>query len=183
MDNSFTLLITGKPFTGKSTISRLVTEEILKRNFKVEIVDGGILKKEILTGLSYSISDIELNTETVAAICTVLNDNGVSAVATSLIPFRKNRENLVKIHLTAPDDVLKTRDSEGFYSKHDLENFDFPAGKVDLTIDSSIKSPDVIFREIIGLLQELTFLEIAQDDYSDEEKAEIDARLKSLGYM
>ncbi len=183
MDNLFTLSIIGKPFSGKTTVSRLVTEEILKRNFRAEIVDGKILKREILPGLSYSIVNIELNAEAVAAISRLLNDNGIVAVATTIIPFAKDTENVVKVHLTTPQDVLETRDDEGFYDKHGFENFDFPAANIDLTIDSSQKSPEAIYKEIIGLLEELTFLEPVQEDYNDEEKAEIDARLKSLGYM
>ena len=186
MNEAFTLWISGKPCTGKTTITRLITEEILKRNHRAEIVDGKSLKNDILNGLSYSSGDLKLNAKAVAALANVLNENGITAAASSILPFTEadtELENIVNIHLTASQEILDSRDNDGFYDSTGFDTSDLMADEADLTIDTSQKSPEAALKEIISLLEELTFIEPVQEDYNDDEKAEIDARLKSLGYM
>ena len=175
MTDGFTVWFSGKPDSGKTTLSRLIHEEILKRGFKAEIIDENIFYIESGDEFDGFKQDLDAKAAMIACISALLNRNDIVSIAPVVPPSPETRrsiremlENMVEIRLVTPDEA-KIPDEES----EDAE----------LILETGGKTPDQSAAEVITLLEELTYIEPVQEDYTEEEKREIDERLKSLGYM
>jgi len=175
LDEGFTIWITGLPVKGKSDLSKALHKEILKRGLRAELLDDTILRKEYCQKMDDSTSDFDLSAEIFGYFSEILNRNQIVSIVGAVSPSRSVREkikdkieNFIEIHLdTEADSTLQVEKSS----------------EVDLEIQIDTKTIEAACEEIISLLEELTFIQPVSEDYTDEEKEEIDARLKSLGYM
>jgi adenylylsulfate kinase-like enzyme len=131
----------------------------------------------------------------------LLTRNGVAAICSFISPYRAVRANVaeevgnfVEVYCYAPLEVLIERDVKGLYEKAlagEIENFtgisdpyEAPENP-DVTIDSSTESVEESLAKILRRLEELGYIPPAEEGeaYTEDEEAEIEARLAALGYL
>jgi adenylylsulfate kinase len=128
------LWFTGLSAAGKSTVARLVAEELDARGHRVEILDGDDVRRHLSYGLGFSRADREENLRRIAYVADLLSRNGVYVITAAIAPFRSAREaarsrlgeRFVEIHVDAPLEVCVRRDPKGLYAKAlrgEIENF------------------------------------------------------------
>jgi len=175
LNEGFTLWLTGNPGTGKAALAKTIHERMIKQGHKVELLDDRHFRDEYVPELENSTQGYNTSAKVFAAFCTILNRNDIDCVVSAVSPsaeirqeFKDKLENMVEIQIS---DKVKG-------------NIDYNASQdPDLVLHMNEKDPDSAIEEIFSLLEELTFVQPTLSEYSDEEKEEIDARLKSLGYM
>lgn len=119
-----TLWFTGLPCSGKSTISRLVAEQLRNWGSKVELLDGDIVRQNLTKGLGFSKEDRDENIRRIGFVCHLLTRNGVVAISAAISPYRLVREHVrrligsfLEIHVNCPLEVCVQRDVKGMYKK------------------------------------------------------------------
>ncbi len=120
----FTLWFTGLSGAGKTTISSMVAKELRTRGFKVEVLDGDVVRTNLSKGLGFSKEDRDTNIRRIGWVCELLTRNDVVAIGAAISPYREIRDEIrgkigrfVEVYVTAPLDVLAERDIKGLYKK------------------------------------------------------------------
>ena len=175
MNQGFTLWLTGKPGTGKNAVSRLIQENLLTRGLQAELLDDSSLRTEVFPELGESRQDFNISARLFGHISQMLNRNDIVCIVAAVSPDRSVREkikgsmeNFIEIHLDSS-------------AKYDIKIEKSAEADLELNMDSM--DPYGASSRILAKLEEFTFIAPKSEDYTEEEKAEIDARLKSLGYM
>lgn len=129
----FTLWFTGLSGAGKTTVSRVVEQELRARGMKVEVLDGDVVRENLSKGLGFSKEDRDTNIRRIGWVCEVLSRNGVVAIAAAISPYREIRDeirgkvnNFVEVYAECPIPVLAERDVKGLYKKAlagEIKNF------------------------------------------------------------
>jgi adenylyl-sulfate kinase len=129
----FTLWFTGLSGAGKTTVSRVIEQELRARGMKVEVLDGDVIRENLSKGLGFSKEDRDTNIRRIGWVCEVLSRNGVVAIAAAISPYRTIRdelrgkiENFVEVYAECPIPVLAERDVKGLYKKAlagEIKNF------------------------------------------------------------
>lgn len=170
----FTIWFTGLPCSGKSTIAKLVEQELRRRGLKVELLDGDIVRTNLSQGLGFSKEDRDTNIRRVGFVCKLLTRNGVVAIAACISPYREVREALrreigdfVEVYVKCPVEVCMKRDVKGMYEKArtgELSNFTGISDPYEeppnpeVVVETDKASPDQSIKKIIRKLQELEFI-------------------------
>ncbi len=129
----FTLWFTGLSGAGKTTVSRVIEQELRARGMKVEVLDGDVIRENLSKGLGFSKEDRDTNIRRIGWVCEVLSRNGVVAIAAAISPYREIRDeirgkvsNFVEVYAECPIPVLAERDVKGLYKKAlagEIKNF------------------------------------------------------------
>jgi adenylyl-sulfate kinase len=197
----FTLWFTGLSGSGKTAIAKRVAEQLRGRDLKVERLDGDIVRQSLTRDLGFSKEDRDKNIERVTFVAKLLTRNGVATLCSFISPYRavraKVREevgNMVEVYCYAPLETLVERDVKGLYKKAlagEIKNFTgvsdpYEAPETpDVTIDSSTETLEESLANVLGKLEELGYVPPApaEEPYSADEEAEVEARLAALGYL
>jgi adenylylsulfate kinase-like enzyme len=102
--------------------------------------------------------------------------------------------NFVEVYCYAPLETLIERDVKGLYKKAlagEIENFTGvsdpyePPENPDVATDSSAESIEESLGKILAKLEELGYVPPTgeEEPYTEEEEAEVEARLAALGYL
>ncbi len=131
-----TIWFTGLPCSGKTTIADRVYSILKEKGYKVERLDGDIIRKSpISRDLGFSKEDRRKNLERVAFIAKLLSRNDVIVLATFVSPYNDIRSDIRDIigaerfHLVwakCPVEVCIQRDVKGMYKKAlagEIKNF------------------------------------------------------------
>ncbi len=131
-----TIWFTGLPCSGKTTVADKVYNILKERGYKVERLDGDIIRKSpISKDLGFSKEDRRKNLERVAFIAKLLSRNDVIVLATFVSPYNEIRRDIKEIigpdrfHLVwtrCPVEVCIERDVKGMYKKAlagEIQNF------------------------------------------------------------
>ena len=118
------LWFTGLSGAGKTTISREVQTELLARGFKVEVLDGDVVRKDLSKNLGFSKEDRDENIRRVGFVASLLAQNGIIVLVSAISPYRAGREEVRKrfptfleVFVNAPLPVCEERDPKGLYRK------------------------------------------------------------------
>jgi len=196
-----TLWMTGLSGAGKTTISNLLAEKLIRRGEKVEILDGDVVRTNLSKGLGFSKEDRETNLMRIGFVCRLLSRNGAIAIAAAISPYdyirknlRKDDENFIEVYVNAPIEKCIERDVKGLYKKAlagEIKQFtgiDDPYeapedAEIEVHTDKEDIEESVDF--IIRRLEELSRIESAKSEegYSSEENEFIQKRLEALGYL
>jgi adenylylsulfate kinase len=116
--------LTGLSGAGKTTIATLVEQELRRRNHKVEVLDGDVVRTHLSKGLGFSKEDRDTNIRRIGWVCEVLTRNGIVAIAAAISPYRDVRDEVresigrfVEVYVEAPIEVLAERDVKGLYKQ------------------------------------------------------------------
>ena len=91
-DKGFTLWFTGLSGAGKSTISELVSTELISRGSRLEILDGDIVRENLSKGLGFSKEDRDTNIRRIAFVADLLSRNGTPVITAAISPYREIRD-------------------------------------------------------------------------------------------
>ena len=120
----FTAWFTGLPCSGKTTVADSVADVLRKRGYRVERLDGDIVRKDLTSDLGFSKEDRDENIKRVTFVAKLLSRNGVTVLATFVSPYRERRrktrdeiDKFVEVFVRCPVDVCIERDVKGMYKK------------------------------------------------------------------
>lgn len=118
------LWFTGLSAAGKSTIADFLFDKLKEDNYKVERLDGDIVRKDLTKDLGFSRKDREENIRRVGNLTADLVKNGNIVIASFISPYRKQRtelrdkiDNFIEVFVDTPLEVCESRDPKGLYKK------------------------------------------------------------------
>src|SRR5512147_1303267 len=94
LENGCTVWFTGLSGAGKSTVSALIEAELRKRDLRVEVLDGDVIRTHLSKGLGFSKADRDTNIRRIGWVCEVLSRNGIVAIAAAISPYREVRDEV-----------------------------------------------------------------------------------------
>ncbi len=200
-ERGVTLWFTGMSGSGKSTVSEIVEVFLRDAGYKVEVLDGDIVRTNLSKGLGFSKEDRDLNIKRIGFVCNLLTRNGVIAIAAAISPYREVRDynrreigDFIEIFCKCPLEVLIDRDVKGLYKKAlagEIENFTGVSDPYEepenpeVTINTDSETPEESAKKVLDKMIELGYVDIeklkAAVGTEDEEK--IKKRLEDLGYI
>jgi adenylyl-sulfate kinase len=197
----FTLWFTGLSGSGKTTLARGVETVLRERGMKVEVLDGDIVRQNLSKGLGFGKQDRDMNIKRIGFVCKLLTRNGVAAIASAISPYREIRDQVrqdigsfVLVYVKCSLEVLIKRDAKGLYKKAlsgEIRNFTGvsdpyePPLSPEVAVDTAVESPSQSIAKIIAKLEEMQLIPAGSEQavYSAPEKAEVEERLRALGYI
>ena len=119
---AFTLWIMGLPGSGKTTISKRVSEIIKGQGLKVELLDSDIVRSHFGKILKPCAMDRNINERCIAFVSHLLNRNNIISVAAATSPLSETRKenrklihNYIEVFCKCPIEVVESRDPKGLY--------------------------------------------------------------------
>jgi adenylyl-sulfate kinase len=120
----FTAWFTGLSGSGKTTIARIVEDEMRARGLRVERLDGDIVRQSLTRDLGFSKEDRDMNIERVTFVAKLLTRNDVGVLCAFISPYRSRRDRsrreigeFIEIYVECPVDECARRDVKGLYAK------------------------------------------------------------------
>jgi adenylylsulfate kinase len=115
--------LTGLPASGKSSISRYVAEALTRRGFKVELLDGELVRN-VFPNAGFTRSERDEHVRRIGYLASRLEQHGVCVVAALVSPYADSRafvrglcRNFVEVHVATPLDECERRDPKGLYAR------------------------------------------------------------------
>jgi adenylylsulfate kinase len=169
-----TVWFTGLSGAGKTTISRAVEKELRTQGYKVEVLDGDVIRQNLSKGLGFSKEDRDENVRRIGFIAHLLTRNDVIVLVCAISPYLALREevrhiigNFLEVYVNSPLSVCEQRDVKGLYKKARAKEIKYFTG-----IDDPYEPP--FYPEV----------ECKTDQESiTESAAKVLAKLKELSYF
>ncbi len=124
IDAGAVVWFTGLSGAGKTTITEEVFTELLARNYRVEMLDGDVIRKNLNTNLGFSKKDRDENIRRIGYVASLLAKNGVVVLVSAISPYRDARtavrnlfDRFIEVFVNAPLAVCEERDRKGLYKK------------------------------------------------------------------
>ncbi|MFM9058706.1 MAG: adenylyl-sulfate kinase, partial [Planctomycetaceae bacterium] len=123
-----TVLLTGLTGSGKSTLARAVERRLFDMGRAVAVLDGQEMRLGISRDLGFSADERSENLRRSVEVARLFNEAGIIVLAAFLAPDeavrqkaaeRVGRERFLVVHLAAPAEVCRTRDTDGHYALAD----------------------------------------------------------------
>jgi adenylylsulfate kinase len=128
-----TVWFTGLSGAGKTTICQAVAQELRSRGFKLEVLDGDIVREHLTKGLGFSKADRDENIRRIGFVAQLLTRNGIITLVSAISPYqavrdevRQRIQDFVEIYVSAPLEVCEQRDVKGLYQRAragEIKNF------------------------------------------------------------
>jgi adenylylsulfate kinase len=169
-----TLWFTGLPCSGKSAVADRVAEYLKDRGYRVERLDGDIVRQSLTRDLGFSKADRDENIRRVTFVAKLLTRNDVFVLTSFISPYRDIRAqarkeigSFLEVYTKCALDECMKRDVKGMYQK---------AIKGEIKEFTGISDPyeEPLHPEIL--------LETDQETL-EESTAKVVARMKELGYL
>ncbi len=124
-EQGFTLWFTGLSGAGKTTITKLVVDELEARGSAIEVLDGDVVRQNLSKGLGFSKEDRDTNIRRVAFVADLLSRNGVPVITAAISPYRAIRDEaranmdgrFIEAYVKASVEECERRDVKGLYAK------------------------------------------------------------------
>lgn len=201
MGKGVTLWLTGLSGSGKTTISEILEKILRDAGYKVEVLDGDVVRTNLSKGLGFSKEDRDINIKRIGFVCKLLTRNGVVAIAAAISPYREIRDynraeigDFIEIYCSCPIDVLAERDVKGLYKKAlagEIKNFTGvsdpyePPENPEVVIESDKESVEESVKKALDKMIELGYVDPQRlgFGYSEEDEEKVKKRLEDLGYI
>lgn len=150
------LWFTGLSGSGKSTIAGIVSDELRKRGFRVERLDGDSIRN-LFPDTGFTRPERDRHLRRVGFLASKLESNGVIVVASFVSPYEESRQfvrglcgSFIEVYVSTPLEECERRDVKGLYAKArrgELTNFTGiddpyePPSRPELTINTLVTPP------------------------------------------
>jgi adenylyl-sulfate kinase len=198
-DCGFTVWFTGLSGSGKTTLALLLEEELRRRGMaRVERLDGDIVRQGLTRDLGFSKEDRDKNIERVTFVAKLLTRNGVATLCSFISPYREVRARsrqeigtFVEVFCECPLEALTARDVKGLYKKAlagEIPNFTGVSDpyeeplQPEVVVHTGQETPQESLGKLLRYLEEQGLIPSAPV-YSADEEAEVEGRLRALGYV
>lgn len=128
-----TVWFTGLSGAGKTTICRAVEQELRSQGYRLEVLDGDVVRENLTKGLGFSKADRDENIRRIGFVADLLTRNGVIVLVSAISPYREIRDevrqkigNFIEVYVSAPIEVCEQRDVKGLYKRAragEIKNF------------------------------------------------------------
>jgi adenylylsulfate kinase len=117
---------TGLSGAGKTTLAKLIEEELFARNFMVQILDGDNIRSGINSNLFFSDDDRRENIRRIAEVSKLFLNCGIIAINSFISPTREIRhiardiigkEDFLEVYINSSLAVCEKRDVKGLYAR------------------------------------------------------------------
>ena len=122
----FTVWFTGLSGAGKSTLAEMLFHELRRRELRVEILDGDVVRTNLSKGLGFSREDRDTNIARIAFVADLLARNDVPVITAAISPYAATRDaareligtdKFIEIHVATSLEDCEARDTKGLYAK------------------------------------------------------------------
>jgi adenylylsulfate kinase len=128
-----TIWLTGLSGAGKTTICQFLETELRSHGYKIEVLDGDVVRQNLSKGLTFSKEDRDENIRRIGFVAHLLTRNQVIVLVSAISPYRAIREEVkeqigdfIEVYVNAPLEVCEQRDVKGLYKKArdgEIKNF------------------------------------------------------------
>jgi adenylylsulfate kinase len=119
-----TVWFTGLSGAGKTTIRMAVEEALRAQGYRLEVLDGDVVRENLTKGLGFSKADRDENIRRIGFVSHLLTRNEVIVLVSAISPYRDIRDEVrrrigdfVEVYVNAPLEVCEGRDVKGLYKK------------------------------------------------------------------
>ncbi|MEX2680073.1 MAG: adenylyl-sulfate kinase [Candidatus Sigynarchaeota archaeon] len=173
----FTVWFTGLACSGKTTIADALVPLLKQKGFKVERLDGDVVRQSLTRDLGFSVEDRRKNIERVTFVAKLLTRNDVVVLATFISPeiamranARKEIGNFIEVYVKASVNTCAARDVKGMYKKamagqikdftgvHASAPYEEPVNP-ELVLDTEKYGVDECVRQVMAKLVELGYVD------------------------
>jgi len=174
----FTVWFTGLSGAGKSTLAEMLFHELRRRELRVEILDGDVVRTNLSKGLGFSREDRDTNILRIGFVANLLTRNGVATIVSAVSPYRDTRnecrsqiKDFVEIYVHATVDECAKRDVKGLYEKARAGQIKGFTGVDDpyeepqspeIFIDTMVEQPDGSLEKILNSLVEYGYIQSSE---------------------
>jgi adenylylsulfate kinase len=164
----FTVWFTGLSGAGKSTLAEMLYGELKRRDLKVEMLDGDVVRTNLSKGLGFSKEDRDTNILRIGFVADLLTRNGVATIVSAISPYRQARDrcremigDFVEVYVHATVEECARRDVKGLYAKAlsgEISGFTGvsdpyePPDNPELVADTMTESPEDSLQKILDML-------------------------------
>ncbi|MHA1304489.1 MAG: adenylyl-sulfate kinase, partial [Candidatus Heimdallarchaeaceae archaeon] len=110
--------------SGKTTITKALAQELKKRGYRVERLDGDVVRQYLTKDLGFSKRDRDENIRRVGFVAHMLTRNNVIVLMANIAPYQGVRDEIrqligdfMEVYVHAPIEVCEERDVKGLYKK------------------------------------------------------------------
>ena len=131
-----TLLLTGLTGSGKSTLARALERRLFDLGRAVAVLDGQNMRLGISKDLGFTAGERSENLRRSVEVARLFNDAGIICIGAFVAPDEEVRQKAAErigadrflvVHLAAPIEVCRERDTDGHYALADTGEFtNFP---------------------------------------------------------
>ncbi len=128
-----TVWFTGLSGAGKTTICQAVEKELRAQGYKLEVLDGDVVRENLTKGLGFSKADRDENIRRIGFVANLLTRNGVIVLVSAISPYREIRNEVrekigdfMEVYVSTPIEVCEQRDVKGLYKRAragEIKNF------------------------------------------------------------
>jgi sulfate adenylyltransferase len=180
----FTVLFTGLPAAGKSTIANVLIARLLENGSRpVTLLDGDVVRKHLSSELGFSKEHRDLNIRRIGYVASEITRHGGIAICAPIAPYDKVRKEVralieplggfVLVHVATPLEVCERRDSKGLYAKAraglvrsftGISDPYEPPDDAEVVLDCTNTAPEELAQEIILHLRREGYVEMNVGD-------------------
>src|SRR5262245_14930767 len=115
--------LTGLPASGKSSLSQWVADALRRKGFKVEQLDGEMVRR-LFPQTGFTRPERDEHVRRLGFLASKLEQQGVCVVAATVSPYADSRDfvrsvcrNFVEVHVATPLADCERRDPKGLYAQ------------------------------------------------------------------
>ena len=165
-----TLLLTGLTGSGKTTLAYALERRLFDQGRAVVVLDGQNMRRGISKDLGFTADERSENLRRSAEVARLFNEAGIVVLAAFVAPEEAvrqkaaatiGRERFLVVHLSAPVEVCRQRDTEGHYKLADSGDMPMfpgvtssyePPGSPDLVLETDKLPIDQCVEKVLSLL-------------------------------
>ncbi|MBE9204417.1 adenylyl-sulfate kinase [Synechocystis salina LEGE 06099] len=119
-----TIWLTGLSGAGKTTITQALEKKLRDSGYRLEVLDGDVVRTNLTKGLGFSKEDRDTNIRRIGFVSHLLTRNGVIVLVSAISPYEAIRQEVkqtigdfLEVFVNAPLAVCEQRDVKGLYAK------------------------------------------------------------------